>query len=219
MNPTMLLVAHGTRDEAGLDEIARIAGGMRARCPGVRVCTAYVDVLGPSLADVLSEVSGPAVVVPLFLAAGHHVRHDVPAGVGGRSDVVVTPPLGPDPSLTGALRERVASVARPGERIVLAAAGSAHPRALDDVERAAGWLSRELENPVQPAYLSAASPRVADVVGPDSVVVPYLLAPGFFQRRAAAAAARATADVLGAHPTVLDVIADRYRAALSARAA
>lgn len=117
------------------------------------------------------------------------------------------------------LRERTASVARPGERIVLAAAGSSDARALGDVERAAGWLSRELENPVQPAYLSAASPRVADVVGPDSVVVPYLLAPGFFQRRAAGSGARAVADVLGAHPTVLDVIANRYRAALSACAA
>lgn len=219
MNPTMLLVAHGTRDEAGLDEIARIADGVRARCRGVRVSVAYVDVLGPSIADVLAEVVGPVVVVPLFLAAGHHVRHDVPAGVAGRPDVVVTPPLGPDPLLTGVLRERTASVARPGERIVLAAAGSSDARALGDVERAAGWLSRELENPVQPAYLSAASPRVADVVGPDSVVVPYLLAPGFFQRRAAGSGARAVADVLGAHPTVLDVIANRYRAALSACAA
>lgn len=216
--PAMLLVAHGTRDEAGLVEIARIAERVRARCPGVRVSVAYADVLRPSIADVLAEVSGPVVVVPLFLAAGYHVRHDVPAGVAGRPDVVVAPPMGPDRTLTGVLRERAASVARRGERIVLAAAGSSDPRALGDVERTAGWLSRELGESVQPAYLSAASPRVADVVGPDSVIVPYLVAPGFFLRRAATAGARATADVLGAHPTVIAVIAERYRAALSARA-
>lgn len=217
MNPTMLLVAHGTRDEAGLDEIARIAGAVRARFPGVRVNVAYVDVLGPSIADVLQDVSGPVAVVPLFLAAGYHVRHDVPAGVAGRSDVVVTPPLGPDPALTAVLRERVASVARSGERIVLAAAGSSDPRALREVETAADRLSRAAGSPVEVAYLSAASPRVADVVGPDSVVVPYLLAPGSFQRRAAGAGARAAAEVLGAHPAVIDVIADRYRSALPAR--
>jgi len=215
----MLLVAHGTRDEAGLDEIARIADGVRSRCPGVRISVAYVDVLRPSIADAMAEISGPAVVIPLFLAAGYHVRHDVPAGVAARPDVVVTPSLGPDRTLTAALRERVSSVARRGERIVLAAAGSSDPRACGDVERAAGWLSREVGDPVQPAYLSAASPRVADVVGSNSVVVPYLVAPGFFLRRAASAGARATADVLGAHPAVINVIAERYRFALTARAA
>lgn len=219
MNPTMLLVAHGTRDEAGLDELARLADAVRARLPETRVNLAYVDVLGPSIADVLGEVSGTVVVVPLFLAAGYHVRHDIPAGIAGRSDVLVTPPLGPDPALIWVLRERVSQVAHAGERIVLAAAGSSDPWAAREVETVAGWLSRDVGSPIELAYLSAASPRVADVVGPDAVVVPYLLAPGFFQRRAAGAGARTAARVLGAHRAVIDVIADRYRAALPARVA
>ena len=90
MNRTILLVAHGTRDDSGLAEIGRIADGVRARFPLAHVEIAYVDVLGPSISDVLLVTPGPVVVVPLFLAAGYHVRHDVPAGVAasGRSEVL-----------------------------------------------------------------------------------------------------------------------------------
>lgn len=211
MHPTLLLVAHGTRHETGLAEIAQIAGTVRLRLPEPAVHVAYVDVVGPSLSDSLHELPAPVVVVPLFLATGYHVCHDIPDGVSGRSDVFVTPPLGPDPALTGALRERVEQVARPSEQIVLAAAGSSGERALRQVEMVAGWLAGELGSPVELAYLSAAEPRLPDVVGPDTVVVPYLLAPGFFQRRAASAGARAAAGALGAHPAVIDVIVERYR--------
>lgn len=50
--------------------------------------------------------------------------------------------------------------------------------------------------------------------------MPYLLAPapGFFQRKAAGSGARVTAGVFGAHSAVIDVIAERYRAALAGSA-
>jgi sirohydrochlorin ferrochelatase len=66
-------------------------------------------VLGPSVADVLSEADGPVTLVPLFLASGYHVQTDIPAAVteAGRSDITVTPALGPDPALIDVAFDRL----------------------------------------------------------------------------------------------------------------
>ena len=66
--------------------------------------------------------------------------------------------------MTGVLRDRLEQVARAGDRIVLAAAGSSDKRALREVELAARWFARICGGTVELAYLSAAEPRVADVV-------------------------------------------------------
>ena len=78
MNP--VLVAHGTRKACGVAMLAELAERVGAVL-GVRVRTAFVDVLGPSPGDVLASLSGPAVLVPAFLAGGYHVRTDIPAHV------------------------------------------------------------------------------------------------------------------------------------------
>ena len=95
MNP--VLVAHGTRKGSGVAMIGELAdqvSGLLDR----RVHTAFVDVLGPTPAEVLSALPpGPAVVVPAFLSSGYHVHNDIPAGIAesGHRDVTVTPALGP----------------------------------------------------------------------------------------------------------------------------
>ena len=79
MTRPLVVAAHGTTSAAGRrvvqDCAARAADLLR-----VPVRVGYVDVCEPTLADALA--GGPApVVVPLFLASGYHVRHDVPASV------------------------------------------------------------------------------------------------------------------------------------------
>jgi sirohydrochlorin ferrochelatase len=214
-----VLAAHGTRDPAGIAELDRLASLVALRLPGVAVRIGYVDVLGPSVSSVLSEVDGPATLVPLFLASGYHVRADIPASVAraGRRDITVTPALGPDPALVDVALDRLrAAGADLADAVVLAAAGSADPRAIADVERAAQLLDAPA------GFIATASPSIAEVVqsvrtrrGHGRVAIAsWLLAPGFFHTQLADAGADIVAEPLGAHPTVADLIVRRATAPL-----
>jgi hypothetical protein len=49
------------------------------------VLLAFVDVLGPSVREVVPGAPGPITVVPAFLSSGYHVRTDVPRQVSATS--------------------------------------------------------------------------------------------------------------------------------------
>lgn len=224
--PALVLVAHGTRSAKGVQMIGTLAEAVRAELvvsgdePQVR--TAFVDVLGPTPAEVLRDLDcGPAVVVPAFLASGYHVYQDVPREVGdsGHPDVVVTPAMGPDPMLARVMRMRLRTAGlRDGDAVVLAAAGSSDARARHDVRRATTLLAEELGRSVHTAYIATGAPRVSEVVaalresGRRRVFVgSYLLAHGLFQQRLFEAGADGVAEPLGAHPAVVRLLVDRYR--------
>ena len=228
--PMLVTVAHGTRDPAG-NQVAAAVTARAARLLGVPVTAAYVELCEPSLESVMAAQRTPAVVVPLLLSTGYHTRHDVPgavtgAPVGTAGRIAVGGPLGPDPMLAQVMRRRLltagAAVADP---VVVVAAGSNDPAAADDVAGAARLLQAGWQGPVTWAGLSGAGPRVADAVlrarrHGRVAVAPYLLAPGFFASRAAreaeAAGAAVVAEVIGAHPLVGALVADRYRAQVAA---
>lgn len=223
--PALLLLAHGTGDAAGRATVGRLLLALRRALPGVEVRTGYAGVARPRLADVLDELDGPVVVVPAFLASGFHVRVDVPEQLAatGRDDVVVAEPLGPDPVLVSALLARLAEAgARPGDTVVLAAAGSTDPAAQDDLRAAAALLAARVGHDVPVGHIAGGEPRLASVVasaaarGSRVVLATWLLAPGAFHRRLADAGAALVADPLGDHPDVVTVVVERYRAAASA---
>ncbi|MBE7160264.1 MAG: sirohydrochlorin chelatase [Williamsia herbipolensis] len=219
-DPTLVLVAHGTRSAVGVGTVARLAEMVAERVGPVRV--AFVDVLGPTPSEVLSEVDGPAVLMPAFLASGYHVRVDIPEHVAqtGRSDVRVTRALGPDPAIAQVLLARLRAAGwRPGDDVVLAAAGSSDPDSLADVRVAADHLEALVGTPVEIGYAATASPTVAEAVeaargrGAQRVVVAaYLLAPGLFHTRLSGAGADAVAEPLGADDALADLVAARFRA-------
>jgi sirohydrochlorin ferrochelatase len=223
----LLLIAHGTRDPAGAVVTERVAQRAR-RLLGVPVHACYADVRGPTPADALAEISGPTVAVPAFLAAGYHVRADVPDQLRAtaRHDVVLADAFGPDPALVAAAAERLAEAgAHSDDAVVLAVAASSDPHAQADGARAARRLGRLLGKPVTLAPIVLGDrPGVADVVarlradGARRVAVAsWLLAPGLFQRNLE----RCGADVVGAplsdHDAVLDVLVSRYRSAQACR--
>jgi sirohydrochlorin ferrochelatase len=209
---TLVLVAHGTRDPAGVGVVDELAGRVRARLPGVAVEVAYADVCGPTVDSVLRTLRGPAVVVPAFLSAGYHVRADLPAQVRGRA--LLAHPLGPAPTLIAAVHDRLRTAGwRPGDTVVLAAAGSSDPRALTDVHRAATLLGLRTGVHVRIGYAATAFPRIRDAVrqvGGRVTVASWLLAPGLFHREVSGSGAELVADPLGAHPRVADLIVRRY---------
>lgn len=221
--PALVLLAHGTGDAAGRRTLGRLLVRLRETLPGVEVRLAYAGVARPQLADVLTPMAGPVVVVPAFLAAGFHVRVDVPGQLAavGRDDVVLAEPLGPDPALLDVALARLADAgARPGDTVMLAAAGSTDAVAQADLRTASAILAERVGAPVPVGYIAGGEPRVASVVAaarpPDGgrvALVTWLLAPGAFHRWLADAGADVVAEPLGDHPGVVDVVAARYRAA------
>lgn len=226
MSTPLVLTAHGTRNPRGVELVHALADAVRGR--GIDTAVAFVDVLGPTPAEVLREITGPAVLVPAFLASGYHVRTDVPAGIAesGHADVTVSAALGPDPVLAQVLVSRLAAAGhRPGDAVVLVAAGSSDPLALADVATAAGLLAVALGDalpaPVEVGYVATASPKVDEVVGvlrerghARVALAPYLLAPGLFHDKLAAVGADVVAEPLGLDERVVDLVVARYRAAL-----
>lgn len=218
-----VLVAHGTRKGEGVAMIADLADRVGAQL-GRRVRTAFVDVLGPTPADVLSALpDGPAVVVPAFLSSGYHVRVDIPAFIeaSGHPNVMVTEALGPSPQIVGVVTDRlVESGWRQSDSVVLAAAGTSDDRAKRDLRNTAALLSATIGKRVELAYAATGEPRVADAVAAlrsrnarRVVVASYLLADGLFQDRLHASGADVVTAPLGAHPGVARLIASRFRRA------
>ena len=227
----LVACAHGTRNPTGRRLIAELALAARAQRPGLVTTAAFVDVQPPTVVDVVAGLSAegrPAVVVPLLLSGGYHVHVDIAQAVAAAEGTVAARPLGPDPRLVAVLHDRLlqagADPRDPLTAVVLAAAGSSDPRAVADVEDTADLLQHSWAGPVTTGYGSAAQPPVPDAVtaarrsGAERVVVAsYLLAPGHFHDKLAAAGADVVTAPLLPDDRIAAVLLDRYDAASGGR--
>jgi sirohydrochlorin ferrochelatase len=137
--PALIAVAHGTRSPAGQAQIRDLVARVAARSPGLDVRLTYVDVQEPKVAEV-TRVLPDAVVVPLLLSAGYHVRVDIAEAVAG-TPIPVTEPLGPDDVLLDSMLARLPDA----DAVVLAAAGSSDPAWRADIENLASRIARECD--------------------------------------------------------------------------
>jgi len=182
----LIAVAHGTADPRGIRVVHNLVRQMARQRPDIPMSLGFVDVDVPALPDLVRRIvadSNQAVIVPLLLSSGYHVGVDIAAEVDRYPGRVHTAPaLGPDPLLIQILTDNLGSLDRI-DHVVLAAAGSAEPRALADCEKTAGLLSARVDRPVSVGYVSGAGERLTSVLSriPGRVAVAtYLLAPGFF---------------------------------------
>ncbi|MFJ3295980.1 sirohydrochlorin chelatase [Streptomyces bacillaris] len=234
--PTLLVVAHGSRDPRALRTVLALLDRVRDLRPGLDVRLGHIELNRPLLPDTLDGLRGAdAVLVPLLLGRGHHVKHDLPAAAAAAPFVRtrIAAPLGPHPLLVEALYGRLVEAgwgaADQGDRhtaVVLAAAGSRDPDSAQDTRRTARMLEERLGGvPVVPAYTSAATPtvpaalrRLAARGRHRTFVASYFTAPGRFASAAAGAAPRTAALPLGAHPAMARLLLHRYDQAVSATA-
>ncbi|MFJ8041453.1 sirohydrochlorin chelatase [Kitasatospora sp. NPDC096147] len=225
--PALVLVAHGSRDPGTLAEIHRLTALLRARRPELDVRLAHLGLNAPLLPEVLDGLRGPAVLVPLLLSRGYHVKVDLPALLAGAPQVagVVTAPLGPDVRLAELLETRLqeAGWGPEGDAVVLASAGSRDPDAAVDTEAQAALLAARLGVPVRVGTVAAGGPSVTEAVARLTAeghrriaVASYFTAPGDFARLAAAAAPWIVAAPLGAHPDLAELVLTRYQGAVRA---
>ncbi|MFG3494007.1 sirohydrochlorin chelatase [Streptomyces sp. NPDC047928] len=236
--PTLVAVAHGSRDPRAVPAVTALLDRVRELRPGLPVRLGHIELNAPLLTDTLDALpdGGDAIAVPLLFGRGYHVKHDLPAAAAAaapRLRVRVADPLGPHPLLVEALHDRLAEAgwrpghaARPGTGVVLAAAGSRDPDSAAGTRRLAALLSARLGGvPVVAAYASAATPTVPEAVralaarGRHRVAVASCFtAPGLFATRAAAAAPWIAAAPIGPHPALARLVLHRYDRAVAALA-
>ncbi|MGW0816010.1 sirohydrochlorin chelatase [Streptomyces viridiviolaceus] len=226
--PALVVVAHGSRDPRALSTVRALLDRVRELRPALPVHLGHIELNEPLLPGTLAALGDTeAVLVPLLLSRGYHVKRDIPemaAAVPARTRVAAA--LGPHPLLVEALYDRLLEAGwdaahRRGSAVVLAAAGSRDPESRADTGRTARLLAERLGVPVVPAYASATAPTVPEAVraltarGHHRVAIAsYFTAPGRFATECAAAAPWIAAAPLGTHPAMARLLLHRYDEAL-----
>ncbi|MEV7000773.1 sirohydrochlorin chelatase [Streptomyces sp. NPDC093982] len=231
--PALVVVAHGSRDPRALSTVRALLDRVRALRPGLPVHLGHIELNEPLLPDTLAALgTREAVLVPLLLSRGYHVKRDIPE-MAAEADVHarVAPALGPHPLLVEALcarlveagwRNRMDEPTRRASAVVLAAAGSRDPASKVDTARTAHLLANRLGVPVIPAYATTATPTVPEAItalaarGRTRVAVAsYFTAPGRFATECAQAAPWIASAPLGTHPAMARLLLHRYDSAVT----
>ncbi|TGN41783.1 sirohydrochlorin chelatase [Marinobacter confluentis] len=109
-DPAIILLAHGSSDPRWCETFEKLAGPTLQSVPGSRI--AYMELAEPSIDTVVSEgvTSGTRAfkIVPLFLAAGRHLRKDVPGMITELEKshgvtITLAAPIGENPQLGDAI--------------------------------------------------------------------------------------------------------------------
>jgi sirohydrochlorin ferrochelatase len=189
----LLAVTHGPPSTANREAVIRLVDGVASQRPDLDVTISFVDASSADVAATLAvgaEADAEAVIVPLVLSAGYHVRTGLSQGLdrmGGRTHLAAE--LGPDDRIVSVLATRLDELGvEDGDAVVLAAAGSNDPRAVRECFETARRLAHRLGRPVTVGFIAAAIPRLPDAIemirevhpGARIVVGAYLLAPGTF---------------------------------------
>ncbi|MFI2122339.1 sirohydrochlorin chelatase [Streptomyces sp. NPDC020299] len=230
--PALVLVGHGSRDPRALRTVLALMERVRDLRPGLSVRLGHIELNEPLLPDTLAALGdAPAVLVPLLLSRGYHVKQDIPEMAAATARTRVAAPLGPHPLLVETLYDRLLEAGwhtgpddttRRSSGVVLAAAGSRDPDSAADTRRTARLLADRLGVPVVPAYASAATPTVPAAVRalaargrPRVAIASCFTAPGRFATQCAEAAPWITSAPLGAHEAMARLVLHRYDQALS----
>lgn len=116
--PPLLIAGHGTRVNAGAEAAFALVDKVRSLLPGVRVEAGFVELTPPTIDEALTEVldgQSAAVVVPLMIGTGGHVREDIPEAIETAkttypdATVVYTRHLGSPAPMIAAVHQRIAA--------------------------------------------------------------------------------------------------------------
>ncbi|SEP72347.1 sirohydrochlorin chelatase [Streptomyces radiopugnans] len=231
--PALLLVGHGTRDDAGAEAFRSFVRDLGERRPGLPVAGGFIELSPPPLADAVAELTGRGVrnfaAVPLMLVSAGHAKGDIPAALAREEQrhpgttYAYGRPLGPHPSLLNVLERRVdealrsagdegGASSRAGTTVLLVGRGSTDPDANAEVHKAARllWEGRGYAG-VETAFVSLAAPDVPSgldrcrMLGARRIVVlPYFLFTGILPDRVRAQ----TEGWAAAHPETEVLSAD-----------
>jgi sirohydrochlorin cobaltochelatase len=234
--PALLLAAHGTRDQAGVDAFAALALGVGklAAADGIRVAGGFIELSAPALREAVADLAaspGPPaaaggqasiVAIPIMLSAAGHTKGDIPAALARERSRhrgltwIYGRPLGPHAELINLLAKRVDACGATTPAVLVVGRGSTDPDANADVVKTARLLWEGRDYPLaETAFVSLARPDVAEGLercrllrARQIVVARYFLFPGVLPDRVTDQAAAYAA----AHPELdircADVLGD-----------
>ena len=247
--PPLVIAGHGTRVNAGAEAAATLVEKVRGLLPGVRVEAGFVELTPPTIDAALDEVltdATAAVVVPLMIGTGGHVRDDIPEAIDASrarhldATVVYTRHLGSPRPLVAAVHGRIAAArgdwAAEDTDVVMVGRGCSVTEANADHVR----LSRVIfetggYHQVLSAFIQVARPSLPEILrqyfasgSRRIVVMPHFLFTGRLDqwvhqqvdafRSGHPDADIRVADVIGPCDELAQVVAQRYReGALRAR--
>ena len=170
----LLLVAHGSRSEAGQWEMEQLTSLVAAAAPAdVVVDMGYLELSDPPAGLALDRLVAAGVrtvaVVPLMLLAAGHSKSDVPAVVlEGRDrhpgvDLHYARPLGVDHALVDLAQRRIRDAGGAGAALAVLARGTSDPDANGDVYKISRLLAEATGAPFASAGFSGVT--LPDVPG------------------------------------------------------
>ena len=193
----VLILGHGSRSAAANAEFEAFVGAYRLARPGLHVAHAYIELALPLLGEALAGLAKGAdhvVVLPLFLVAAGHVKHDLAEAVSqARRDFpavrfTAARPLGVHPGLVDlALERALPALERIGDPaaapVIVVGRGSSDPDANGDFckivrlfaeRRGLRWAVPAFIGITYPSFEEAA--ELAARARPERLaVVPYFL--------------------------------------------
>lgn len=204
---TILIVGHGSREDAGNQEIRDFTAQWRARRPELRIELCFIEFAPPELNAALldaARTSQRVLVVPLILNAAGHVKMEIPEAVEQarlaypHAEILLAPHLTAcDPILAilkRRLRKAMSALDMPDPTttgVVVLGRGSSDRGANGEMAKMARWLLEEGDHElVDLAFTGITWPRLEKAVqrqvllGMRQVVVlPYYLYTGTLMQR------------------------------------
>ncbi|MEU4531858.1 uroporphyrinogen-III C-methyltransferase [Micromonospora ureilytica] len=185
----LVIVGHGTRSAAGVEQFAALVERVRGRRDIGDVEGGFIELSRPPLTDAVGALVARGhralVALPLVLTGAGHGKGDIPAAMAREQQrhsglsYRYGRPLGPHPLLHEALEQRIdaalaasdragaalAGADRAGTWVALVGRGSTDPDANAEVAKVARllWEGRGYAG-VEPGFISLAQPSVPEVL-------------------------------------------------------
>jgi sirohydrochlorin ferrochelatase len=238
----LLLVAHGSKNAAGVAEARALGAAVAAGCPDLAVATGFLELADPPAGVVLDQLVARGcqriTVQPLMLLAAGHGKNDVPAIVlEGRArhpevELAFGSPLGVVPELLTIAHGNLKEAAGDGLPLLVIARGTSDPDANAEAARAARLLAEWSGAPdVELGFTGVTWPSVPDALnrmarlGHERLAVFFwFLATGKLVERArdqistfvaTTAVEVIDAGYFGPNPALVPVISERHLEAVS----
>jgi sirohydrochlorin cobaltochelatase len=191
----LLIIGHGSREEAANAELEAFVRAHRARHPQLPIAHGYVELARPPVAEAIDSIAGEVdqlVVLPLMLFAAGHVKNDLPLELARarqrhpNTRLVAARELGVHPAMLELAFARAApALGEPDPKTAVAVVGrgSSDPDANGEFCKLVRLFAEGRNRPwVLPCFAGITTPRfdeTAELLArarPNKlVVVPYLL--------------------------------------------
>lgn len=207
MKTCILLVGHGSRNQAGNDEIKLFQQQWQDKHPSWRIELCYIELAEVLLPEGLQRAARGAdrvIIIPLILSAAGHVKAEIPEQIEEARqqhplvEFIYAPHLGANQDILKvvktSLRKVMSKLAMPDPKttgVIILGRGSSDKVANGELAKLARWLFEETEHElVDIAFTGITHPRLETVVQRQArlgmtqiAILPYYLFTGLLIER------------------------------------